>query len=244
MKTLWNDERGFTIIEILIAMSLSAIILTSFVQLYVYCGKTTTWQVQGAEANRDARLALMHVTQDFRAAGSIASEDMDGDSNDISRDVLSQVFSDSIDEIFEEAKWNTFTFEADVDNDSITETVRYYLDGDVLKRYVWQWSRDSLKWRPEIAGRPVGNNVDFVMFRYYDANNIQIPNPAPVPYSTLNLTPQQRAGIRTIKIDYITRSSKENSQKVHTGTYPDGSTYCDGYPRQFLTSIIKCRNLR
>jgi prepilin-type N-terminal cleavage/methylation domain-containing protein len=244
MKTLWNDERGFTIIEILIALSLSAIILTSFVHLYTYCGKTTTWQIQGAEANRDARLAMMRIDKDFRSAGLIASQDVDGDSNDISRDVLGQVFSDSSHEIFEEAKWNTFTFEADVDNDSMTETVRYYMDGTDLKRYVWVWSRDSLKWRPKIPGRPVGTNVDFVMIQYYDANNIQIPNPTPIPYSSITLTPQERAGIRTIKIDYITKSSKENTQKIHTGNYPDGTTYCDGYTRQHLTSIIKCRNLQ
>ena len=200
-----HEERGFTIIEILVAMGLAAVILTSFVQLYVYCGKTTMSQIQGAAANREARLALMRVVQDFRIAGLIADEDCDGDSNDISRDVISQTWSDSSHENFEEAKWNTFAFEGDVDNDSITETTRYYLDGNTFRRYVWVWARDSLKWRPKIAGRPAANNVDFVMFSYFDANNTQIPTPAPVPYSSLVLTPQQRAGIRTIKIDLISR---------------------------------------
>jgi prepilin-type N-terminal cleavage/methylation domain-containing protein len=242
MKTI-NNNRGFSVVELLIAMGLSAIILASLVQLYVYCGKAAMWGGQGAQVNRDARLAMMRVVKDFRQAGLIATEDIDGDSNDIHVDVLGQAFADSINENFEEATWNTFVFEGDVDNDSITETIKYYLDGNQLRRYVWQWHGDSTRWEPEIAGRSVGNNVDFVMFSYYDANNTQIPNPPPSPYNTLVLTRQQRAKIRTVKIDLVTKAAKENQQRIHTGTYPDGSSYHDGYSRQHLESTIKCRNL-
>ena len=243
MKYSIHDQRGFTVMELMVALGLSAIILTSFVQLYVYSGKTTIWGNDGAQANREARLAMMRVVKDFRHAGLIAIEDQDGDSNDIDIDVITEAFADSLNEIFEEATWNTFTFQADVDNDSITETIRYYLEGNQLKRYVWEWSRDSTLWTPSIQGRIVGNNVDFVMFRYYDANNTQIPNPPPTPYSDLNLTRNQRSSIRTIKIDLVTKSTKENPQKVHSGYYPDSTMYNDGYQRQHLASLIKCRNL-
>ncbi|KPL05909.1 hypothetical protein AMJ86_10420 [bacterium SM23_57] len=243
MAKTFKDERGFTIVEILIAMGLSAIILASFVQLYVYSGRATLWGEQGAQTNRDARLSMMRIVKDFRHAGLIATEDIDGDSNDIVIDVLGQVFSDSINEMFEEATWNSLTFEGDVDNDSITETVRYYLEGNRLRRYVWEWDRDSTDWNPEIEGRVVGRNVDFMMFTYFDLNNTQIPNPPPSPYQTLNLTRQERASIRTVKVDLVTRSDKEDLQKIHTGSYPDSSTYHDGFTRQHLASIIRGRNL-
>lgn len=243
MAKVLKDERGFTIVEILIAMGLSAIIVASFVQLYVYSGRATLWGEQGAQTNRDARLSMMRIVKDFRHAGLIAMEDIDGDSNDIVIDVLGEVFSDSINEMFEEATWNSLTFEGDVDNDSVTETIRYYLEGNRLKRYVWEWDRDSIDWNPEIEGRVVGQNVDFLMFTYFDLNNMQIPNPPPSPYQSLNLTRQERASIRTVKVDLVTRSDKEDLQKIHTGLYPDSSTYNDGFTRQHLASIIRCRNL-
>ena len=141
--------------------------------------------------------------------------------------------------------WNSLTFQADVDNDSITETVRYYMDGDQLKRFVWEWNPTS-GWQPEIEGRVVGNNIDYIMFTYFGGNNIQIPMSLPDPYTSLNLTRNERAAVRAVRVDIVTRSERENFQKVHSGTYPgpDALTYNDGFVRQHLTSNIKCRNLQ
>jgi prepilin-type N-terminal cleavage/methylation domain-containing protein len=239
-----RESKGFTTVEMLIAMALSAIILSAFVSLYIYSGRASLWRDQGVQANREGRMTMMRLVKDLRHAGLIAPEDCDGDSNDIMTDVLGQAFTDSINEVFEEATWNALAFQADVDNDSLTETVRYLMDGDHLRRFVWRWSRDSTDWIPDIEGRVVGNNVDFVMFSYFDADNVQIPDPLPSPYQSLNLNRHERAGIRTVRIDLITRSPMEDLQKVHTGYYPDSSTYDDGFLRHHITSNIMCRNLK
>ena len=241
-KTIAN-QRGFSFVEMIIALGIAVIILTAFVQLYIYSGRATVWGEQRAQSARESRLAMMRLERDFRQAGLIAIEDADGDTNDIFRDVSGQAFSDSLNEMFEEAAWNSVTFEGDIDNDDITETVRYYIEGSILRRYVWEWSRTQRRWIPEIEGRIVGNNVDFIMFTYYDGTNRPIPNPLPSPYQGLNLTRQQRAAIKTVGVDLITRSDREDFQRIHTGIYPDNTTYRDGFVRQHLADLVKCRNL-
>jgi type II secretory pathway component PulJ len=241
-KTVAN-QHGFSFVEMIIALGLAVIILTAFVQLYIYSGRATVWGEQRAQSARETRLAMMRMERDFRHAGLIAIGDCDGDADDIFRDVVGQSFSDSINDMFEEAAWNAVTFQGDVDNDSLTETVRYYLEGDILKRYVWQWDRTYKQWVPEIEGRVVGTHVDFLMFTYFDGANFPIPNPAPSPYQGTMLTRQQRASIKTVGIDLITRSDRQDFQKVHDGIYPDSTTYRDGFVRQHLNDLIKCRNL-
>ena len=239
------NEKGFSIMEMFVALGLSAIIITAFIQLFIYSGKTTAWKEQEIQASRDARITMMRFARDLRHAGLIAFDDCNGDSNDINTDVLGETFSDSLNEFFEEALWNSLTFQADVDNDSVTETVRYYMDGDQLKRYVWQWNPTS-GWQPEIEGRVVGNNIDFLMFTYFGGNNVQIPISPPDPYSSVNLTRSERAAVRAVRIDIVTRSERENFRKVHVGTYPgpDELTFNDGFVRQHITSNVKCRNLQ
>jgi prepilin-type N-terminal cleavage/methylation domain-containing protein len=241
-KTIAN-QRGFSFVEMIIALGLAVIILTAFVQLYIYSGRATVWGEQRAQSTRESRLAMMRIQRDFRQAGLIAIEDADGDTNDIFRDVVGQTFSDSVNDMFEEATSNSVTFEGDIDNDNLTETVRYYLEGNRLKRYVWEWSRTYRRWIPEIEGRVVGNNVDFLMFTYFDGANNPIPNPVPSPYQGLTLNRQQRAGIKSVGVDLITRSDRQDFQRVHTGVYPDNTTFRDGFVRQHLADLVKCRNL-
>jgi type II secretory pathway component PulJ len=239
------NESGFSIMEMFVALGLSAIIITAFIQLFIYSGKSTTWNEQEVQASRDARQTMMRLARDIRHAGLIAFDDCNGDSNDIDTDVLGETFTDSLNEIIEEALWNSITFQADIDQDSVTETIRYYIEGDQLKRYVWEWDPNT-GWQPEIEGRVVGNNIDYFIISYFGGNNIPIPMSPPVPYTSLNLSRHERAAVRSVQVDIITRSERENHQKVHGGTYPgpDGLVYNDGFVRQHLTSIIKCRNLQ
>jgi len=239
-----KDQRGFSIVELLVALTLTSVIIAAIIQVYVYSGRAAMWGGQSAQTYRDGRLAMMRMARDFRQAGLIAIQDVNGDPDDIFRDVAGQSFSDSLDEIFEEASWNCFTFQGDVDNDNSTETVRYCLEGTQLKRYVWGWSRPTRNWVPEIQGRVVANNVDFVMFTYFDGGDLSIPNPIPDPYQGLTLTRAQRTAIRLIGVDLVIRSEREDLQKIHTGLYPDNTTYDDGFLRQHLASIIQCRNLQ
>jgi len=239
-----RDQKGFSIVELLVALTLAGVIISAVVQVYLYSGRAAMWGGQSAQTYRDGRLAMVRMARDFRQAGLIAVPDANGDPDDISHDVTGQSFSDSLDEIFEEASWNCFTFQGDVDNDNATETVRYCLEGSQLKRYIWGWSRAARNWAPEVLGRVVANNVDFVMFTYFDGSDSPIPNPPPNPYQGLTLTRSQRTAIRLIGADLVIRSEREDLQKVHTGLYPDSTTYDDGFLRQHLASVIQCRNLQ
>ena len=47
-------------------------------------------------------------------------------------------------ESIEQATSTTVTFQADIDNDAVTETVQYTLTGTDLTMEVWQWNPANL----------------------------------------------------------------------------------------------------
>jgi len=61
--------RGFTLIEILIAMAITAIVITSLVMIFVSQQKSYTQQSEIARAQANARGALFAMSRDIRMAG-------------------------------------------------------------------------------------------------------------------------------------------------------------------------------
>ncbi len=84
------------------------------------------------------------------------------------------------------------------------------------------------------GNQPLAENIDYFQIRYYDAKDFPIPNPAPNPYTGINLTDAggdagytQRARIRKVNIQIVAVASRDDPGYTATGTYDDGTTYAD-----------------
>jgi len=233
-----SPELGFSIVELIVGMTLALILMT--VTAGMFQGVVRSASVEGTkdEARADGRLIMRRLEREMRLAGLLASLDVDGTSDDITRDVPGKTWSDSVREDFEYAKIDELVLTGDCDNDSITETVRIWRSGLDLYETVWQWSRDSVKWGAP-TDRLLSHNVERLIFFFYDQNG----NPLPVAGGPGPLTVGERWLITQVEFVLIMRSSFEDKQHPYYSSFPDGTSACDGYRRFWLSSRIRGRNI-
>jgi len=236
--------RGFTLLESLIGIALSALLLTSLFSLYYGAARGAATNASRSTEDREARMINHRLSRDFKLVGLLAPLDCNGDSNDVHRDVPGQTWSDSLRQDFERANTYDIVFTGDVDDDSVTETVRYVLDPNTgrLMQYVWNWSRDSIRWSPPVS-KAVANHVDYILFNYYDRDGNPIPNPVQYPMGGYSLSAGERLRVTSVEILIVTRSERmENgySQYVYA---PDGHYWYDGYHRLVQRFMVRGRNL-
>jgi hypothetical protein len=184
------------------------------------------------------------MQREFRLVGLLAAQDCNGDSNDIRRDVPYMTWSDSVRQDFEYANTYQVVFDGDVDNDNCTETVRYYRDATsrTLKQQVWQWSRDSIKWRGPTT-QNIATDVDYVLFTYLDRDGNTIPNPVTYPTGGYTLTAGERVRVTAVQITLLVRAQHRDDGRNVTLCMPDGTTFNDKYRRTEETFLVRGRNL-
>jgi prepilin-type N-terminal cleavage/methylation domain-containing protein len=235
---------GFTLLESLIGIALSALLLTSLFSLYYGAARGAALNSSRSTADREARMINHRLSRDFKLIGLLAPLDCDGDSNDVRRDVPAMPWSDSLRQDFEYANTYDIVFTGDVDNDSVTETVRYVRDPetDRLIQFIWKWSRDSMKWSAAV-GRAVADHVDYVLFNYYDRDGNPIPNPVQYPLGGYSLTAGERQRITMVQILIVTRSDRMENGHPQYLQVPDGHHWYDGYRRIVQRFTVRGRNL-
>ncbi|MBU1919419.1 PilW family protein, partial [bacterium] len=118
--------------------------------------------------------------------------------------------------------------------------VHFYLEDDLLKQEIWEWSRDSVEWGQPMS-KTIANNVDHLMFTYFDADG----NPIPEYLETggVTLTPGQRIRVTAVEVTLVTRSAEEEQGYPEMVYTPDGSYWYDNYRRMVFRFLIRGRNL-
>jgi hypothetical protein len=237
-------QTGMSLLELLISLSLATVLLGSLFGLYFGAARGAATDQGRAVAGQESRLILNRLTRDFRLIGLLAPADVNGDANDIKRDVPLQAWSDSIREDFEYANTYELVITSDLDNDGRTETVRYFRDPDssMLKQTIWRWSRDSLRWLVPKT-RVIAAQVDYVMFDYFDRANVAVPNPVRYPVNGYTLTAGERRQVTAVQITVVTRSAHAENEHPEEITLPDGATWRDKYVRQESRFLVRARNL-
>ncbi len=247
-----NDKRprvmrrqaGMSLLELLISLSLATVLLGSLFGLYYGAARGAVADQNQVAAGQESRLILNRLTRDFRLIGLLAPEDVNGDSNDIHRDVPAQAWSDSVREDFEFANTYSLVITSDLDNDGRTETVRYFYDPEhlKLKETVWRWSRDSLRWMAP-STRVIASQVEYVLFDYFDRNSTPVPNPVHYPVGGYTLTTGERRQVTAVQISVVTRSARAENIHPATVSLPDGATWSDQYARRVSRFMVRARNL-
>lgn len=236
-------QKGGSLLEMTIAMTLGAVVLVSLFSLYYVAAASATKEASRAAATSEGRLMAMKLVRDVRLMGLFATEDIDGDTNDINRDVPDIDWSNGVHEPVEQATSYSLVFSCDIDNDSITETIGLWANADGIQQDIWEWQRDSVEWGTRNA-RVIGQNIDGVLFRYFDMDGNELPQAGPIPPGGHVLTSGQRMLVTAVEITMVVRSDEE-AQGEHREyvMLPDGRYWYDNFHREVYRFMVRGRNL-
>ena len=229
-----NNNKAFTLTELLVAMAISGILMTAIYSTYYSQQKSYVAQEQVSAMQQNLRAAMYIMKREIRMAGYDPTRSgvpgivtANADSINFTMDIHDGVDNDGdgkVDEDDEEGN-------GDGDFNDTREDITYSLydsggDGDNdLGRAVGGGNN-----------QPVAENIDALDFVYLDANGN--------PTGTLS-------EIRSIQITLVARTGRGDHGYTNTEAYynqrdsvnPILPAQNDNFRRRLLTAQIKCRNL-
>jgi type IV pilus assembly protein PilW len=230
-KTHLLSEKGFTIVEILVAVAISGIVMAGVYSSYSFQQKSYVIQESVAGAQQNLRSALYFMEREIRMAGCNPTE--------------KGIFG------FSAATATNLQFTEDISDDPADDD-----DGDgngdddpdgILQPredITYTHNVANLTLTRQTAGgggaQVVADNIEALNFEYFDKNGTIIPLP---------ITAVTLPDIRSVQISMIARTDNTDPTYTDTATFA-GTPFYGSYPiagdhhrRKLLTSLVKCRNL-
>lgn len=248
---------GFTLVEAIISMTLSVMLLGGMTVLYYGAAKTVHREEVKNESAEIGQMFENNLTKDLTLVGLWATEDIDGDSNDIDGDVPAMMWTDSLFEAFEYCNTYSIMFTADVNNDSTTEAILLYWtneseggvssegDGSVWERK-WEWDRSAADWSFQYATR-LASGIEHMMIRFYDNEGNHLPEAAGYDYfpeGGYTLTRQERTRVTAVELIVVTKSEQNRNGEEAEYSTVDGWSVTDTYEHTIQSFMVRGRNLR
>jgi len=175
-----QNQKGFTLLEVLIASSLFVIVLFAVYVTFESSQKTYTWGSNKVEVQQTARVAMGIMANEIRTAGYDPSNPPVGVIPGLASPTAIQV-----------ANANTLTFIADVDGDNVTDRVTYRLQGTQVMRDFASWGGGIF---PVPVAEQLADGITALTFAYFDGNDAPGPAPENIRRITIGLTTQRSAG--------------------------------------------------
>jgi len=269
----WVNKQGFTLVELLVAMAISGIVMSSIYYTYYSQQKSYTTQDQVVAMQQNLRAAMFYMAREIRMAGC----DPTGSGNFGITDIGLKDIDDNLD-----VNGNSsleFTIDRD-ENGALgagNETVYYCIydsptnapDGktDLAQRY-GGGGRQLLAQNIEALGfayafdnngdgqldtTVAGNTIwaidsdnDNDLDVNLDTNDDGIIDINDNPAGAALASDVNRSRIRAIRIWLLARTDIEDRGFRNAGTYVIANqiiTPNDGFRRRLLTTTVKCRNM-
>jgi prepilin-type N-terminal cleavage/methylation domain-containing protein len=215
----WRQS-GFTIVEVLVALSIFLLILMGIMQVFEPSNLAYQSSQRKLDVQQNGRVAMDTIVRQLRMAGYFP-ENVD---NDVTNDQVNSV---------EIATDTALAVAGDLDGSGATNAFFFCLDSGGLRRV--RGARGAAGSYTCSNGDVLAESVTTLGFAYYDANNAPVPNPPAGPYQLDSQGPgappsfgttTQRAAVRRIVITLTARESVPN-QPAQTYT---------------LTSDVRLRN--
>jgi type IV pilus assembly protein PilW len=237
MKALTKDGSGFTLVELLVAMMIGAVVLSGIYAAYRRQLGIYVVQEQVVEMQQNARYAMFYMTRAVRMAG------FDPQRTDLFGFVAN--FNAPYDTMGATTDASHIAFALDNDEDGILdpndlELVAYRLNGDRLQKLTFDAGS------PPIANwETVSENVDALNFVYLDGNDP--PNVLAPPLSaaaldqirSVQITVVARAGDNPPLLGNQVTDDRVYSNQQGTVIFDAGG---DRFRRVSLSAQANCRN--
>jgi type IV pilus assembly protein PilW len=226
-----NTKKGFTIIEVLIAVALSSLVLAAVYQTFHSQQRSYTMQSEAAAMEQNLRGGLYLLTKELRSAGYNPTQA----TTDDFRFVTSFAAPNNLFNVDYEDDHAIVAFTLDTDGNGAIEpnnneqiAYRFNDAQKTLERFNGAQADVTKKW--EI----VASNIDAVYFRYFDQSKTITTDPANIEY---------------VEISLLARMGRQDSKYTNTKVYTNkaGVNLCpacvgDHYHRRLLTTTIQIRN--
>ena len=179
-----SGRKGFTIIELLIAMGMASLVMASVMIIFTMSNQAGKLEEERSSNEQGVRAALEVMAFELRMAGYIPPENLSGGDYPITTDIPGQTLTNgSLDKI-EEATASTITFACDMNPDDKADTVeyaelvRYALSGTDLQRTSWQWAPSVGEWQTMNPGTVIlAQDITNLSFVYtFKDGSAGIPN--------------------------------------------------------------------
>ncbi len=283
-KNRWNDQAGFTLMELLVASAISLMVLGLVAQIFTSQRETFTNQTNMAKMVANGRGAVEFISRAIQNAGyhvirggkilaagdhyvtTVADLDDNGvvEGDEILTYVVSSVGGTNN---------RTLTFDAffDMNGDgkllsaeTNTFTINYSLSGPPFNLMQYTLKADG-----SVEGYVVAENIDNLVFRFYDHSGNEMGvnavdgTAAPVTGGIKDLPLRVEAvdlpDLRTVNMEFTVRTKSEdlNANYSNTGTYINSSAatqtggtpivatggYNDSFRRRVMSAQASPRNL-
>jgi type IV pilus assembly protein PilW len=228
-----NAQKGFTILEVMIAVAISSVLIAAVYQTFHSQQWSYTMQSEAAAMEQNLRGSLYLLTKELRSAGYNPTQ---ATTNDF-RFVTSFPAPNNLFVVNYATDHSIVAFTLDTDGNGViastpnnNEQIAYRFNNvqKRLERFNDMQADPTQKWET------VASNIDAVYFMYFDQNSNITTDPADIEY---------------VEISLLARMGKKDSKYTNTKVYTnkEGISLCpacvgDHYHRSLLTTTIQIRN--
>ena len=196
-------SRGFTVVELLVALGVAAVVFGLIVSFFADMGRSTTTQNAAAAAQQTARAGVDFMAQELRLAGLDPLNSAGAGIEEISSAGTKIRFtSDRCDvKIGDSGTCDNPVPDGKLDGKNERVTYLYDAGSRVLRRYLYEGTGSSESWTPLLEQvEPNPGNV--ALFTFLDGNGLQITDNS------------MRGDIRTVLITLTVREPAGRSKAV------------------------------
>jgi len=216
MKSATKYSKGFTLIELMVALALTSIIMAGIMAAYISQLKSHITQQTIVEMQQNLRSAMQHMEKEIRMAGY-------DDPNKTSVAGLTTVLA------------NTFGFTMDLNDDGdvsdANETVLYTIAANTA-------GTQSLMRNTGGGNRPIAENIEALNFVYLD--RFRVPTNVAIDVRSVQITIVAKSS--RVNPGFFNRQIDNQVYRNQQGAIVLPAMN-DSFRRMAMTTDIKCRNL-
>jgi type IV pilus assembly protein PilW len=218
-----SSVRGFTLVELMVAVTISGVVMAGIYSAYYSQQKSYVVQEQVAAVQQNLRAAMYVMEREIRMSGCDPTKNAGA--------VISSPLETSI-QFTEDISDGTLggNPNGSIDPNPYGENITYSLTDGVL-------NRTTINADGTNNVQPLAENIEAIDFVYIGSNQNPLPQPIADP-----------SVIRSVRIAIIAKSEKPDPQYTSSQTFKTLSNksfgpYTDHFRREILNVQVKCRNI-